>query len=465
MTISDKRVYFWTNEKDPEIRTQDDWVLDANVSNGGEFVASAGIDGTARVYSTRAAALVAVLRGHRDMITHVLILPHGEIVTTSKDGSLRVWRVHPSALLASSLRWVLSAAFDPAGQRVALCGEGECSLIAPAPIRFHESPEKESLWFHQPPEKESLWSVADRNSSVDHLSWSGDGKFLLGDLTNHGINFQRMPILWEVDSRREITPDWLKQWQRAAFSARASELVTMKEDGYMGTIAVWDTAALQEKTPKPKRQFGPFSGPEEIALSPDGRWVAAVENDDEVALWDLSGPESAPRILTGHRGYISSVQFSDDSNWVVTASHDRTARVWRVDQPADQPQRFVELAGGHQEAVSFAAFNRDGRQVVTSSPDGTIRVWDARDGRELGVLRWHSDGVNEVRFDLEGKQILSASDDGTVRLGQCGACDSTIDELRLKVDEDAVLTHEEMEQLRRDDVEMRQPEGHATQVR
>jgi hypothetical protein len=32
---------------------------------------------------------------------------------------------------------------------------------------------------------------------------------------------------------------------------------------------------------------------------------------------------------------------------------------------------------------------------------------------------------------LEGKQILSASDDGTVRLGQCGACNDTIDELRV----------------------------------
>jgi WD40 repeat protein len=175
-----------------------------------------------------------------------------------------------------------------------------------------------------------------------------------------------------------------------------------------------------------------------------------VENENKLALWDLSEPESAPRILTGHRGDITSVQFSDDSNWVVTASKDRTARVWRVDQPADQPQGFVELAGGHREAVSFAAFNRDGRQVVTSSADGTIRIWDAGDGRELGVLRWHSDGVNEVRFDLEGKQILSASDDGTVRLGQCGVCNYTIDKLRAEVGKEAVLTPEEMEQLQRE---------------
>jgi WD40 repeat protein len=450
MTIADKRVYFWTSEEDREIRTQDDWVLDANVSNGGEFLASASSEGTARVYSTRAAVLVAVLRGHRDSITHALILPHGEIVTTSMDGSLRVWRVHPSALLASSHHWVLSAAFDPAGKRVALCGERECSLIEPEPIPFHLSPEKESLWFHRPPEEERLWSGADRNSSVSRLSWSGDGKFLLGLLQTNDIHSQSVPILWEMDSRREVTPNWLKQWRAAAFSAGASELVTMKVDGGMGTIAVWDSAALQVEAPQPKRQFGPVSKHVWAELSPDGRWVAVVENENEVALWDLSERESAPRILTGHRGIINSVQFSDDSNWVVTASNDRTARVWRVDQPADQPQGFVELAGGHREAVSFASFNRDGRQVVTSSSDGTIRVWDAGDGRELGVLRWHSDGVNEVRFDLEGKQILSASDDGTVRLGQCGACNDTIDELRAEVGEEAVFTPEEMEQLQRE---------------
>jgi WD40 repeat protein len=254
----------------------------------------------------------------------------------------------------------------------------------------------------------------------------------------------------EADSQRVITPNWLKQWRTAAFSAGASELVTMKVDGGMGTIAVWDTAALQVEAPQPKRQIGPMSGPEWTELSPDGRWVAVVENANEVALWDLSEPESAPRILTGHRGNITSVQFSNDSKRVVTASNDHTARVWRVDQLADQPQGFVELAGGHREAVSFAAFDRDGRQVVTSSADGTIRVWDAGDGRELGVLRWHSEAVNQVRFDLEGKQILSASDDGTVRLGQCGACNDTIDNMRAEVGKEAVLTPEEMEQLQRE---------------
>jgi WD40 repeat protein len=441
MTIADKRVYFWTNEEDREIRTQDDWVSDANVADGGEFVVSASTDGTARVYSTRAAALIAVLRGHRDSITHALILPRGEIVeivTTSMDGSLRVWRVHPpSALLASSRHWMLSAAFDPAGKRVAFCGEQECSLIEPKSIELS-------------PEKESLWLGPDRNSSVSRLSWSADGKFLLGVLQTNDIHSKAVPILLQAHSQREITPNWLKQWRAAAFSAGASELVTMKVDGGMGTIAVWDTAAVQVDAPQPKRQFGPMSGLGWAALSPDGRWVAVVKNENEVALWDLSEPESAPRILIGHRGIINSVQFSDDSNWVVTASNDRSARVWRVDQPTDQPHESVELDAGHGEPVAFAAINRDGSQVVTSSADGTIRVWDAGDGRELGVLRWHSDGVNEVRFDLEGKQILSASDDGTVRLGQCGVCNYTIEQLRAEEREKAVLTPEEMEQLQRE---------------
>lgn len=447
MTIADKRVYFWTDEEHREIRTQDDWVLDANVSNDGEFVASASADGTARVYSTRAAALVAVLRGHHNIITRAFVLPNGEIVTTSKDGSLRVWRIHPSALLASSHHWVFSAAFDPAGKRVALCGEMECSLIEPEPILSHQSREMESLRFHQP---QVFWSGPDKNSFVSDLSWSGDGKFLLGLLQTQGIPLPPVPILWEADSRHEITPKWLKQWQAAAFSARASELVTVKVDGGIGTIAVWDTAALQAKAPAPKRQYSPISAPGWAELSPDGRWLAVIENEINLALWDLREAKSAPRILTGHRGSINSMQFSDDSNWVVTASDDHTARVWRVDQRADQPQGgSVELAG-HHERVSFAAFNHDGREVVTSSADSTIRVWDAGDGRELGVLRWHSEGVNQVRFDLEGKQILSASDDGTVRLGQCGACNETIDELRGEVPKEAKLTPEEMEQLQRE---------------
>src|SRR5262249_38275361 len=122
MTISDKRLFFWTNETDLDVRSHDDWVIDASVSNDGELVVSASSDRSAGVWWARSARPIAILQGHRHQVTRALFAPDGKVVTASLDGNLRVWSVRPPLLLTSVGRsWMLGVAFDPTGKRVALC--------------------------------------------------------------------------------------------------------------------------------------------------------------------------------------------------------------------------------------------------------------------------------------------------------------------------------------------------------
>jgi WD40 repeat protein len=141
----------------------------------------------------------------------------------------------------------------------------------------------------------------------------------------------------------------------------------------------------------------------------------------------------------GHNGRVTSLQFSRDSNRLVTASNDRTARIWPVYSTAHP----TVLGGGHSASLSGASFNSTGNRVVTGSSDNTIRVWNAETGKELAVLRRHGEGVNQVQFSPDDKWILSASDDGTVKLGQCAACDLTVQELRDRVSKLATLSESE----------------------
>jgi WD40 repeat protein len=133
--------------------------------------------------------------------------------------------------------------------------------------------------------------------------------------------------------------------------------------------------------------------------------------------------------LSGHKGTIRSLQFSQDSQWLLTAGEDRTALIWRTDRSISPK----ELKGGHTGAIYSASFNPNGTRVATASIDGTIRLWDAETTKELVSLRWHSEGVNSVEFSPDGKWILSASDDGSVNLGRCEACALTVEELRQRV--------------------------------
>jgi WD40 repeat protein len=447
MTIADKRAYFWQDEKTRDVRRHNDWVTDTGVSDDGEMTVAASNDGTASVWRTRSKSPIAVLRGHRNTVTRALFGASGQIITASLDGSLRVWRLRPPSLLAATgRRWMLSAAFDPAGGRVALCGENpkdtgnQCRIVEQGVASPNQLGEQK---FMDPVDADGIALI----------SWSADGRLLMGNAQQQDITGQINPILWDADSGRDITPKWLRHWRWAVFSTGAKELLTVKQDG---GIALWDPSALRDVDPKPRLQIP--AKPDHAwwwaELSPTGRWIAAIEGA-KVALLDSANPEAAPRMLgghrddEGHRGDIRNTKFSRDGKWLVTASTDRTARVWAVDQQSGQPE-FVELAGGHEAALSFADFNSDASQVVTSSADGTIRVWNATTGHELAVLRWHSDAVNEVHFGADGKSILSASDDGTVLLGRCDACVESLAQLQERVRTEAILAPKDLEKIESD---------------
>jgi WD40 repeat protein len=441
-TVSDKTARLWNNEErnERQARGHDDWVNDANSSADGELLVTASSDGTARVWSTRSGSPVAVLRGHRDDVTRAVIGADGnQVATASSDGTVRVWRIHRPELLVSDTRWMLSAAFAPNGKRIAVGGEGPSSIL-----------ERSDIAGSPPPDRQNLPQTPSTGTN-SFMSWSRDGKFLVGRGMNNGLSPVPRSSLWDVNSRQQITPEWLKMCRSASFSAGRDELITVDEKG---RIAIWDATDLGNAAKRSPKIPAFGEGYWTAVISPDGGWIAAIDaitGNKNITLWKREESRiGTPRVLTGHNGGIRSLQFSGDSKWLVTASSDRTARIWPVDS-AGAPK---VLSG--DTAMTWAAFNPSANRVVTASADSTIRVWDAETANELAVLRWHGEEVNEVQFSPDSKWILSASDDGTVKLGQCEACNMTVNELRERVREIATLPDEELNEIRRE-IDARSP--------
>ena len=454
MTVADKRIYFWTDDNTRDELRHDDWVTEANVSADGELVASGSSDGTARVWSTRSAAPIAVLRGHRNEVTHALFGPQGEVITTSTDRTLRRWRIQPPQLLVAQKHWLHSALVEPGGRWVVVCGErGILPGAAGANCQQVMLDGRGAMSARQPLEGVKADAVQD-------LSLSPDGRWLLGHRTSQDVYRSTRPVAWDMASRRETTPGWLNAWQAATFNGGQAELLTVNDSGQ---IALWPLAALTEANPKSAAQFNAKTALGARALSLDGRWLAAADGR-RILLWDrragagaatptstptstptgapTSTPASSPagsvanaepQVLQDHAGDVRSLAFSRDSRQLLSASADRSARIWPLpaaDQPASARGPSRELAGGHSAALWSAAFSPDGQRVVTGSADNTVRVWDASTGQPLATLSRHQDAVNAVSFSPDGQQLLSASDDGTLQLGPCPACTAPLDRLR-----------------------------------
>jgi WD40 repeat protein len=66
-----------------------------------------------------------------------------------------------------------------------------------------------------------------------------------------------------------------------------------------------------------------------VAVSPDGRTLAAGTIEKTVRLWDLAGGK-AVATLSGHKEQVYSVAFSPDGRTLASGSADNTVRVWNV---------------------------------------------------------------------------------------------------------------------------------------
>lgn len=196
-----------------------------------------------------------------------------------------------------------------------------------------------------------------------------------------------------------------------------------------------------------------------LAISPDGRTVAAGDNTGRVFFWDAHSGVLLPDRQVPPSGYpAAGIAFdpADPSGrtLAVTAQDGihlvgpAGGRTLRLDNPTAvrfdaRGDRIVAVAdGGHLRVWDTAtgvvvgdfvayggagfggpALSPDGRMVAAGTADGLVQVWDLASGDLLTLTRQHGDFVNDVLFAPGGQgRLISASDDTTVAEWSCPAC-------------------------------------------
>ncbi|MET0342412.1 MAG: protein kinase [Polyangiales bacterium] len=145
-------------------------------------------------------------------------------------------------------------------------------------------------------------------------------------------------------------------------------------------------------------------------FSPDGRWLAVGTMSGRLRVWETAG---WTEILDAHphRGRIADVAFRPDLREAVTVSWDGIATLWAL--PAWRPRATLD---DHHNKLSTAAYSADGQWLVTGDADTTLTVRDARDGSARhGIRLPEGSRWMDASFAPDGRTLVTVTIDGVIR--------------------------------------------------
>jgi len=153
-----------------------------------------------------------------------------------------------------------------------------------------------------------------------------------------------------------------------------------------------------------------------MALSPDGRWLAAgglltgtYEEKTAIRLYNFASGQLVA-LLKGHSNIVNALAFSPDSRFLVSGGGDSNAIIRELDANALDNTALApkHRLSGHTDDIYAVAFTPDSQRVVTGSDDHTLRLWQVSDGKLLATLTGHTDDVSAVAISPQDGTILHA---------------------------------------------------------
>jgi WD40 repeat protein/tRNA A-37 threonylcarbamoyl transferase component Bud32 len=434
-----------------------DMALALRFSPDGKLVATAHHDNLVRVWDSADGQLARTLKGHVDAVWSLAFSPDSaQLASASHDGTVKLWdprsgketlslmgsvmtpncvtfTADGSGLAFADLRGVVKVWQDLAKQQVLTFKRDNkpVTLLAFSPDGKHlAAADEEAVELREIETGTQTLVFVDREGRPDGQRWLT----AMPPLWSVAFDHSGKPIacracddrlkVWDPTNRQGLLT--VKEaWARClALSGNGRRIAALDK---AGNVDVWDLPSGKKRFllrgfPTTRKQLlyeaylNPYYNPDlagaALGIGSDGQLVACGSENGRLKVWEMSGGRE---LFTrqGHANGLRHLAFSADGKWLASAGMEAqesgSVRIWDAVTGAE-----ILALRGHVGSVNQVAFSPDRRRLATASADGTVKLWDTATGQEIFTLKGNGAAVETVVFGPDGHHLACGLRDGSV---------------------------------------------------
>jgi WD40 repeat protein len=190
-----------------------------------------------------------------------------------------------------------------------------------------------------------------------------------------------------------------------AYAPDGRSFVTTDRDGF---LARYDARSLQVLEPLPALGSNNFS----VALSPDGRWLAAGHASGRITVCNWRTRTAITNVVIPFE-WVGRLRFSPSGRFlmasVVFNDYSIKSKIWRTNDWSE-----VSLQSSIGKDSCFQDLSPDDDLLAVRYTDGAVRLWKFPSGQLVATLGQHKAGYYDLRFSPDGRLLVGADVDGFV---------------------------------------------------